>query len=302
MVKKGKALEQLVGKIQEVIKDKEETSVEVGAYLTDTCGVSREFDVLVQTINQGIPSIIAFECKDYSTSKTKTKVDVKIIDAFIGKCSRIPSINQRIIVSTTGFTKSAVTTAEKQGVLLCHLSEKSSENINTKTSTALYKSITKVGAEWIYLLSSLQIYKSEKLRVWDTETHQEIDINAYIKEKIANSNFYKNRFPLFLQNGSNPLAIDICIDINCELYVEDTSNEQYPLIKIIIPTIVDYIKYNGKIEQQCQMEQGLIDIETTTFTFDYPEIKVKSIQANGKQDFFIEENETLKEPKFKTIL
>ena len=302
MVKSGKALEQLVGKIQEVIKDKEETSIEVGAYLTDTCGVSREFDVLVRTINQGIPSIIAFECKDYSTSKTKTKVDVKIIDAFIGKCSRIPSINQRIIVSTTGFTKSAVTTAQKQGVLLCCLNEKSLEAINTKTQTALYKSITKVGAEWIYLFGNLHMCRSVKLQVWDATSHHEIDLFTYVKCRIANSDFYKNRFLLYMENGYKPLTVDIAIDVNNELYVEDTNNNQYSLIKIIIPIVVDHIKYDGRIEQQCQMRQGIIDIETTTFTFDCPDIKVKSIQANGKQDFFIEEHETLKEPKFKTIL
>ena len=105
-----------------------------------------------------------------------------------------------------------------------------------------------------------------------------------------------------MENGYKPLTVDIAIDVNNELYVEDTNNNQYSLIKIIIPIVVDHIKYDGRIEQQCQMRQGIIDIETTTFTFDCPDIKVKSIQANGKQDFFIEEHETLKEPKFKTIL
>ena len=58
MAKKGKALEQLVAKIQEILKDREDTSIESNVRLRDRDNVLREFDVLVRTTNQFIPSII----------------------------------------------------------------------------------------------------------------------------------------------------------------------------------------------------------------------------------------------------
>ena len=91
-MKKGKALEQLVGYIQEFVSDTPSTSVYVGKRINDNNGIPREIDVLVETIVQGISIYMAFECKDYSTSLKKPKVDVQVVDAFIGKCKDIPLI------------------------------------------------------------------------------------------------------------------------------------------------------------------------------------------------------------------
>lgn len=84
----------------EVIKD---TQI-VGKY----SGVKRQIDVLINLLKDGIvTSTIVVECKLY-----KTKINVKIIDSFIG-CLEDVGADKGIIVSEKGFSKAAINRANK---------------------------------------------------------------------------------------------------------------------------------------------------------------------------------------------
>ena len=62
----GKALEQLVGIIQEHLKDNPDVQIKRNVKLVNRSGNKREIDVFVQTKVNGENIGIAFECKEYN--------------------------------------------------------------------------------------------------------------------------------------------------------------------------------------------------------------------------------------------
>lgn len=116
MSRSGKLFEQLVKTIQETVKDSRNTIVQTNVKLKNTANVNREIDVLVTTVENGRPIMIAFECKDFSISKKK--VDVQVLDAMYGKCSLLPQIDKMVVVSRTGFTPNAHKIAVHYGIEL----------------------------------------------------------------------------------------------------------------------------------------------------------------------------------------
>lgn len=117
MPKKGNSLERLVEAIEKNIIDNPNTEIFRNHKID-----GREIDVLVKTVVNGENICIAFECKDYSYGKGH-KVSIKEIDEAIGKYIDLPSINKVIIVSTTGFSKNAIESANKHGIGMHTLQE-----------------------------------------------------------------------------------------------------------------------------------------------------------------------------------
>jgi len=69
-------------------------------------GVKRQIDVLIKQLEDGIVvSSILIECKHY-----RQKIDVKIVDAFVG-CMIDVGAEKGVIVSERGFTKAAISRA-----------------------------------------------------------------------------------------------------------------------------------------------------------------------------------------------
>lgn len=135
--KKGKSLEQIVKAIQNTLQTDKDTSIISNIKIPNTTGINREFDVVVKLNNDDSePQYIAFECKDYSTSKKKLAIDIQYMDAFFGKCWNIPSIVRKIFVSTTGYTKNAVKEAEARGIELLCVSEVRNEDVNDRFKTS----------------------------------------------------------------------------------------------------------------------------------------------------------------------
>lgn len=116
MAKKGKLLEQLVWAIQNTIKDNPDVRIYTNRKIKDTNKIKREFDVMVESVINRVNVCIIFECKDY-----KRPVGVNVVDGLLGKCAAVPSVNKKIIVSQTGFTKSARQKAENNGIELYSL-------------------------------------------------------------------------------------------------------------------------------------------------------------------------------------
>ena len=130
--KTGKTLEQLVKAIQETVKDSPNTKVYVRKKIKNIMGRNREFDVIVETIVNQFPIMIAFECKDYSSP-----VSMEKIDAFNTKCMYVPQINKKIMVSTTGYQSGAVEMAGSLGIDLRTLDTVSIEEIIERYKSSL---------------------------------------------------------------------------------------------------------------------------------------------------------------------
>jgi predicted helicase len=112
-MKPGRHLEKLLSLIHETIKDSELTKIYSNRKLSNTAGQLREIDILIETSINGLDIKVAIECKDY-----KNKVTVEKIEAFNSKCARIPAINKKVLVATSGFQKDAVFAAKDFGIEL----------------------------------------------------------------------------------------------------------------------------------------------------------------------------------------
>ena len=106
----GKALEQLVGVIQEHLKDNPDVQIIQNAKLVNRSGNTREIDIFVQAKVNGVDLGIAFECKDFTR-----KISVQTIDSFATKIHELPQVHKGIIVTTIGYTEGAQKEAEGLG-------------------------------------------------------------------------------------------------------------------------------------------------------------------------------------------
>jgi hypothetical protein len=114
----GKQLEQLVGLIHEATKETSQTTVHTNVKLKNTSGVDREFDIIIQSVVSDVKITIAIECKDYNKA-----VSVEKLEAFKGKCDRIPSINKKVFVSASGYQRDAINAAKDFGIALYELKD-----------------------------------------------------------------------------------------------------------------------------------------------------------------------------------
>ena len=291
MSKKGSVLEQLVGKIQEVLKDKEDTLIEVNARLKDRDGIAREFDVLVRTTIQGLPSVIAFECKDYSTSEKKRSVDVQIVDGFNTKCREVPEITQKIIVSTTGFSSNAITKARSLGINLLPIEDVSLDSIVYR-EVSLLKDASKIGEMWYYQTTDNEIYESQDiLNMWDSKTDAKIDTITFINDLFVRSSLYEEQTKLYIKNGKKPINSVLKVKINGAYYIKDENNNKYTLLNISIPIMINFKESSGEVEKAQKITQGVLEVETLTYGFNnnykFQFIETKSqkkgyFQINGK--------------------
>jgi hypothetical protein len=122
-VKPGKSLEILVASIERVLANNDKVTVESPKFLPDRItGEPREHDVLVTLAGSHHKSTIAIECRDRSR-----KITVNDVESFWSKCQDT-GIDQAVIVSPKGFSKSASTKASHLGIRCLRLSEAMSFN------------------------------------------------------------------------------------------------------------------------------------------------------------------------------
>jgi Restriction endonuclease len=106
--KTGKSLEELVGRIQQLMDP--QTAVTYRERIANRLNIPREFDVVIRGHFGGRPILGVIECKDWAD-----KVGTPEVDAFVTKSSDI-NANLRLMVSPKGFTKSALQQAKDAGV------------------------------------------------------------------------------------------------------------------------------------------------------------------------------------------
>jgi hypothetical protein len=110
-MKKGRALEILVGHLERVLTDSTYVTIESPKKLRDVTNDSlREHDVVL-TITQGHHEVlVAIECRDRARPITSNQVE-----GFWKKCQDT-GVNQGVIVSPKGFWKKALTKAQHLGI------------------------------------------------------------------------------------------------------------------------------------------------------------------------------------------
>lgn len=298
MAKKGKALEQLVAKIQEILKDREDTSIESNVRLRDRDNVLREFDVLVRTTNQCMPSIIAFECKDFSTSKSKPSVDVTVVDGFNTKCLEFPEIKQKIIVSTTGFSDNAKVKAKSFGIDLIAIEDVSldidlysGEAYSAKPSFEvqyLYCSIANNGKIERHKLYSLDYVLTSGLK---TETLYELfqrrvkNMTAEDYKPLVDKFNDKQKLPFRYRYYYTPKECqNICLG----------NKETYMLVQLELNVIVNFELTKGHKDVQKQLQQGCKKIGVIEYNFDGKDSKMLIIKNEDKSLFFVKTDKGLK--------
>jgi Restriction endonuclease len=122
-VKPGKALESLVSSIERVLAQNDKVSVESPKLLPDkVTGEMREHDVLITVSGSHHTATIAIECRDRSR-----KVTVNDMEGFWSKCQDT-GVDQGIVVSPRGFSKTALQKAQHRGIRCLQLSEAKSFN------------------------------------------------------------------------------------------------------------------------------------------------------------------------------
>ena len=270
MVRKGKALEILVGKIQEVLKDKSDTSIEVGVHLTDKEGISREFDVLVRVVNQGLPSTIVFECKDYSASAKQTKVDIKIVDALIGKCADLPEIHQKVIVSTTGFSDNAKIKAKANGIMLCSLDEIPMEEVLTTHKVYVPKPKYSVQYNAMYSIShpeNIDIEQEiESSTLYFDNNNKVFDVEFEVFKHLYKLEVRGELAKMFLEGNRKPFERIVNISFEEQVYIIGKSGTKYPVQGVKVPVLIDFEIEEGEVVKQRKYNQGK-DVTITEYHF-----------------------------------
>lgn len=114
----GIALQELVAALERTLAQSEGVTIESPKFLPDKdTGRRREHDVVITRRDAHHTILTAIEVKD-----TGRKVGVPQIEAFSKKCEKT-GVHHRVIVSGSGFTKSASAKADALDIACIHLSE-----------------------------------------------------------------------------------------------------------------------------------------------------------------------------------
>lgn len=293
----GKKLEVLVEKIQKMSNNDIDVEIKRNVEIKDDSGIKREFDVIVQYHKNKTPIITAYECKDYSTSKKKTKVDVQIIDGFIGKCIDFPQINNKVIVSSTGFTQNAIIKANRHNIVLQDLAPILPEDAGIDTKITQHHSKTIMSGDIKYVIEHNYLYEAcEQPIAYSYINSSPVDIITLVQEVLKTSEYKACKEEMLRQSNYKPCCATLYIDTRNKLYVMDKRLNRFSINMIQIPIKIECDSYSGKIEQVAQINQATPNTRATTFTFDKNNIKVTHIEVGDKQDVLIEQNGNITEP------
>lgn len=245
-MKAGKALEQLVGIIQEHRKENPDVKVIRNAKLINRSGNIREIDVLVQGKWNGEDMSIAFECKDYTR-----KITEQTIDAFATKIRELPQVNKGIIVTTTGYTKGAQKEAKSHNIGLYLIDDIPLDEI-------IYSSIfygvrvlaeplfNDLKAHFIADEPNIEVESDARIRYADND--EEVNLIKAIFSAIFTLKVEYKLAAKYMELGKKAYVTMLKITPNRELYIADVRGRKYKIDYFEIPTKVDLIM------EQCQME------------------------------------------------
>lgn len=245
-MKAGEALEQLVGIIQEHLKDNPDVQITRNAKLVNRSGNTREIDVLVQGKFQGEDISIAFECKDYTR-----KITEQTIDAFATKIRELPQVDKGVIVTTIGYTKGAQKEAKSHKIGLYLIDDIPLDEI-------IYSSIfygVRVLAEPLFndlkarfIADEPNIDVEPEARIRYAGNDEEVNLMRVIFSAIYTLKVECKLVAKYMELGKRPYITMLKITPNRELYIADVRGKKYKIDYFEIPVKV------GLIMEQCQIE------------------------------------------------
>lgn len=283
MSKKGAALEQLVALIQETLKDRPDAIVQTNVKLKDNIGVSREVDVLVSTQIQEFPIQIAFECKDYS----KKTIDVQIIDALVGKYKYLPQIHRIIIVSTSGFTSSALSKAKQEGIELCSLESVSVETIFQNTEIYCPKPIFQFDNLTLNIdLSDNSTDNTifDSYFCYRTSDDSFFDLELDIAEKLTSLEFKMKLVKQYMNNGRKPFVVSVTHIFNTSVYIKSVDGRKFNVTGARFTVHVDFVLEKGKAVKQQKIFQGK-DVYITENTFNNSDVPFSAVIVESGEKY-----------------
>lgn len=296
-MKAGKALEQLVGIIQEHLKDNPDVKVTCNAKLVNRSGNKREIDVFVQTKVNGEDIGIAFECKDY-----KRKITEPVIDSFWAKINDLPQVHKGILVTTTGYTPGAQKEAAEHKIGLCLIDD---VPIGQIMDSCKYYGVSII-AEPIFDAMKAHFEADEpnvivepEARVRYADNNQEVDLFKAVFTAIYTLKVECQLAARYMELGKKAYVIGLKLTSAREVYIEDVRGAKYKIDYFEIPVKVDLLM------EACQMasrmkyatikNENVVSVsEYSTSMSDSSWVVVES--GNDKHSFYIKNNESYYQP------
>lgn len=161
--KKGKALENLVSSLEKALSERPNIIVHSPMRLPDrTTGRLREHDVVLE-LNEGHHSVlIAIECRDRSRP-----IGVPQVEGFDAKCQHT-GISKGVMVSTSGFCKTARKKADHLGIRCCDIEEV--DNFNWLLAPGIYKTIMNLlSVDWTFYPVKDSVVERKEVEVIDLD-------------------------------------------------------------------------------------------------------------------------------------
>jgi len=199
----------------------------------------------VESEVNGFKIKIAIECKEH-----KRKVGSSLVEAFHGKCLRIPDINKKVLVSSNGFTRGAIETAEDFDVELFTLAELSVDSIKNWIIIKEYQALKSNRVAKVTKLCSELIGELDGKIDTPTLITYEFKKGIFIKDYLLH--FVTTELPgkVIILNDKqiDELTLDLVIKFNRAIYIN--GNKVYKLNHIHFQLIHVFEKIGGKIEQK----------------------------------------------------
>lgn len=272
-MKKGRSLELLVEKLERQLASDENVLIESPKKIRDIqTGKLREHDVVL-TYNQAHHELlVAIECKDRSRP-----VGVPDIEAFSNKC-RYTNINQGIVVSSSGFAKTALEKADSMGIRCLELKEVESVSFLLPGATVCVHSKRFITASCSPVVDDYKLCVADDYDIFDP------DGNLITDEIIKNNiQLIADKLPL----GKLGEERTETIYLQAENYYVVTHKRK---LKHIITGIVLEIKYVYEISESsftsmsysfADQNSFIAEIATAPLNFDDKE---KELILIGKKD------------------
>lgn len=272
-MKHGRSLELLVEKLERQLSGNANVVIESPKKIPDIqTGKLREHDVVLTFSQSHHEIIIAIECKDRSRP-----VGVPDIEAFDNKC-RYTNINQGIIVSSSGFCKTALDKASGMGIKCLELKEVDATSFLLPETIMYVHTKNFIEAKYTPMVNNFALRISGNYDIFDPED------NLITDEIIKNNiNLIQDKLPFGVQGEE----ITESIHFGAENYYVVTREKK---LKHTITGILLTIRYVHEVSESlftsrrymdAKQDSLIAEIATAPVSIDGVE---REFTVIGKQD------------------
>lgn len=168
MAKAGDKFHKLVEQIERVVAENKNITIASHVSITDKVAQNpREHDIVLSYDDGHHKFKLAIECKDWNK-----KIDQPVVEGFITKL-RNTGIEKGIIVSSLGFSKNAIKTAQNEGVECWSLTE--AEAFDWCIAPGIEEYVNEL--TYVFLAVDTQERTGEKFKLYQRSKGNDIEIN-----------------------------------------------------------------------------------------------------------------------------